>query len=160
MELYFIHSDDKLFATHTGIKSVVIAAKTKEKMVELKRALKKNHKKSGGVMNRCAKMYPFVDDNVDILKLDKNNINPKLSSEIMKNLRICSLSFETNHGRMLCDQMQQLSNSDMFIVNEFEYSEKLETLSLRGKYNSERYYPFEYDFVEYLNHVYDNTVVD
>lgn len=160
MDLYFIHSDDKLFATHTGIKSVVIAAKKKEKLVQIKKVLKTNHKKYGGLINRCAKMYPFVDDNVDILKLDKNNINPKLSSEIIENLRICYLSFETNHGQMLCDQMQQLSNSDMFIVNEFEYSEKLETLSLRGEYKSERYYPFEYDFVEYLNHVYETSVMD
>ena len=75
-QLHFINYQDKLFATHTGNKSIVIAAREKNKINSLIRILKTHHQNKGRIMNRCVKMYPFVDDNLDILKLDGDNMIP------------------------------------------------------------------------------------
>tara|TARA_B110000483_G_C18187246_1_gene539453 strand:- start:766 stop:1251 length:486 start_codon:yes stop_codon:yes gene_type:complete len=161
MELYFIHYEDKLFATHTGNKTIIIAARAKDKMNMLKQVLKTHHQKNGRIMNRCTSMYPFVDDNMDVLKLDGDNLIPPLIFEnFVNNLDVCSLRFDTNHGRMMYDQVQQLSNADMFILSELDYSDRTGTLSLRGEYTTDRPDLFDYDFVEYLNHVYDNVDLD
>lgn len=161
MELHFIHYEDKLFATHTGNKSVIIAANTKEKMRDLKQILKAHHQNRGRIMNRCVKMYPLVDDNLDILKLDGDNmIAPSIFDEFVNNLELCSLNFDTKYDRMMYDQLQQLSNSDMFVLSELDYSDSMGTLCLRGNYKAEREGLFDYDFVEYLDHIYEYVHLD
>lgn len=160
-QLHFINYQDKLFATHTGNKSIVIAAREKDKIDSLRQVLKTHHQKKGRIINRCAKMYPFVDDNLDILKLDGDNmIAPLIYEDFVNNLEVCSLNFDTNYDRIMYDQIQQLSNSDLFVISELDYSDSLGTLCLRGKYTTDRPNSFEYDFVEYLDHIYEHVHLD
>ena len=160
-QLHFINYQDKLFATHTGNKSIVIAAREKNKINSLIRILKTHHQNKGRIMNRYVKMYPVVDDNLDILKLDGDNmIPPFIFYEFVNNLDVCSLNFDTKYDRMMYDQLQQLSNSDMFILSELDYSGNLGTLCLRGKYTTDRQSSFDYDFVEYLDHIYEHVHLD
>jgi hypothetical protein len=126
-------------------------------MVELERMMLHHHARDRRITNRFERMRTSISTRVDILEMSSytdRSFSDPLSNDF-QNMEIAALDIQCIYDWHQLDQLHKLTNSGLFVMRDFEYSEPEGLLTLQGCFieSAVKDEP-EYDIVKFLNRNY------
>jgi hypothetical protein len=153
LSFHFITNCEKKMLSTYGQKNILIGSRTKDTIIQLKKILMIHHIKYGRWLNNFNNLHYFNEYEGELSmstnKTDKNSsFNPILD--------VCELNF--NEENNINEYMYLLRHSDMFILENFEYNNVNDILTLQGIHlQSDNLFEEELDDYEnYLESCYNN----
>ena len=149
---YFINSNNKLFATHTGNKPIVIMSPEYCEIHKLRNLMMHYHHSDGRIMNCYKNMYAGIHMKRDTLTM--SSFSSEEINETIINMGIYHLDMRNPKSLFQFDQLHNVCNSGVFLMREFDYSITEDVLTINGLYmnNSVKDYP-EDNVIEYLKNL-------
>ena len=152
LSFHFITNCEKTILSTYGQKNILIGSRTKDTILKLKSFLIFHHIKYGNWLNQFNNI-DYINEYEGELSLSTNKSNTYHLNPILK---ICEMSF--NEEEKINEYMYLLRHSDMFILENFEYNNVNDILTLQGIHlQSDNLFEEELDdFQSYLESCYNN----
>lgn len=154
---YFMKCNGRLFSTMYETKPIVITSWSTKELAKLERMMLHHHAHDGRITNRFECIRTSKSTKVDILEMSSYTdcgFSDPLSNDF-QNMQIAALDIQCIYDWHQLDQLHKLTNSGLFVMREFEYSEPEGLLTLQGCFiESAANDQPEYDIVKFLNRNY------
>jgi hypothetical protein len=160
---YFMKCNGRLFSTVYESKPIIITSWSSKQMADLERMMIHHHAKDRRITNRFESMRTSKSTKVDILEMSSyvdSGCSDSLSNDL-QNMEMAALDIQCIYDWHQLDQLHKLTNSGLFVMRDFEYSEAEELLTLQGCFIESATNPSpEYDIVKFLSRNYNRSSKD
>ena len=131
---YFMNCKGALFSTIYESKPIIITSWSSKEMIKLERMMIHHHARDRRITNRFENMRTSKSTKVDTLEMS-SYIDESRSNGLsihLQDLQITMLDIQCVYDWYQLDQIHNFTNSGLFVLREFEYSETEGLLSLQG----------------------------
>ena len=131
---YFMKCKGALFSTIYESKPIIITSRSSKELMKLERMMIHHHARDRRVTNCFENMRTLTSTKVDTLQMSSyihRSLSDPLSNDL-QDLQITALDIQCVYDRHQLDEAHKLTNSGLFVMREFEYSETKGLLSLQG----------------------------